>query len=163
MLITKGFRVSFVLTSGKTIRPPASYALMHDEDGADWPYCSGLVAPLKTTSKQPVRSEKAALYFGYEPYRGTALIPSGDDRRLSSWKKVGDVAEILYTRRRSGGAPASHKGDYYHSIRQKKPGILAAVLRLGLPAGATLYRQGRLYRIELARGCVWNWRGIVSP
>jgi hypothetical protein len=161
MLIVKGFRVSFVLASGKTVRPPSSYALMNDEDGRDWPRCSGLVGPMRS-GKTPISHSKAKAYFGYEPLAGSAVIPSGDERSLRNWKLLGDVKEVLYTRRRAGGAPMQHEDDYYHPISK---GIIGRLLEmiLQLPAGARLYRWGRWYRIELAAGCVWNWRGIVRP
>lgn len=162
MLIVKGFRVSFVLSSGKTVRPPASYALMNDEDGRDWPRCSGLIGPLSRTSKTPISNAQAKAYFGYQPMAGSAVIPSGEERKLSNWRLLGEVKEVLYTRRRAGREPAEHEDDYYHPISKGVIGRLLEVV-LGLPAGARLYRWGRWYRIELAAGCVWNWRGIVRP
>ena len=165
MLVTQGYRVSFIMAGGKTVKPPASYALMHDESGRDWPRFSGLVGAVKTAGRsgEPISDRAAKDYFGYAPCAFEASIPSGDERHLRNWKSVGDVEEILYSRRRSNGAPAKHRGDYYHPIRQKVPGLLSRLLSFVLPAGAKLYRRGRWYRIELASGCVWNWRGIVSP
>lgn len=163
MLIVKGYRVHFVMAGGRTVKPPAGYALMNDESGADWPRCSGLVGSVKSTSRDPVRNSAAKSYFGHQPFAFTVVIPSGDEKHLRNWKCIGDVEEILYTRRRANGAPAEHAGDYYHPIRQQGSGLLARLLSFVLPAGSKLYRRGRWYRIELARGCVWNWRGIVSP
>ena len=163
MLIAKGFKVSFVLTNGKTVRPPAGYALWHDEDGSDWPYCSGLVAPLKRVTQNIVRNSAAEAYFGHEAHAVIVVIPSGREKQLSAWRKAGEVKEVLYSRRRINRKPMRAAGDYYHPIKQPRKGILGALERILLPSGATLYKHGRLYRLELARGCVWNWRGIVRP
>jgi hypothetical protein len=163
MLIVKGYRVSFVMAGGRAVKPPASYALMNDESGSDWPRCSGLVGPIKSTSRRPISNSAAKSYFGHQPYDFRADIPSGDERHLRNWKYVGELEKILYTRRRANRAPTEHADDYFHPIRQDGPGILAKLLSFVLPAGAKLYRRGRWYRMELASGCTWNWRGIVSP
>jgi len=145
MLIAKGYAVTFKMADGKTIRPPASYALLHDEEGSDWPRCSGLVAPVARVSSQPVQSRAASAYFGSEPVAGQMVLPP---RNLSAWRPVGTVAEVLYTRRRPRGLPSAHAADYYHPVTK---------------GTATLYRRDRHYRLELGAGCAWNWRGIIRP
>ena len=143
MLIAKGFSVSFLLVSGKKVKAPASYGLLHDPSGKDWPRCSGLVAPFSKGGEE-IDDKLAREYFGHAPREGELTQPP---RALSSWRKLGVVEEILYYRRRPGNLPADHKGEYYHP-----------------PKGtATVYRLGRLLRLELGPNCLWNWRGIVSP
>jgi hypothetical protein len=144
MLIAKGYTVLFVLSSGRTAKPAASYGLLHDPSGRDWPACSGLVAPFSKGGDE-VENSEARKYFGHTAREGKAVLPP---RSLSAWTKVGVVDEVLYTRTRPGHLPASHRGTYYHPIEK---------------GTATLYRRGRLYRVELGRGCVWNERGVVRP
>lgn len=145
MLIAKGFHVIFKMDDGRTVRPPAGHALLHDEDGRDWPRCSGLVIPIKRVTREPVRSSSAKSYFGHEPVGGRVVLPP---RTLSEWQRVGVIDEVLYTRRRPRGLPSAHRADYYHPIDK---------------GTATLYRRGRHYRMELGSGCRWNWRGIITP
>lgn len=144
MLIAKGFRVIFKMKGGKTVKPPAGYAMLHDEDGRDWPRCSSIVIPIRVAGG-PVKDAKARAYFGHLPAAGRAVLPP---RSLSEWTRVGEIDEVLYTRRRPRGLPASHQSDYYHPIEK---------------GTATLYRRGRWYRMELGSGCQWNWRGIIKP
>jgi hypothetical protein len=146
VLIAKGYRVRFVLFGNRSVRAPAGYALLHDPSGHAWPKCSGLCAPF-TKTKETVDDREARSYFGFfsdAPGLGKLVLPPKD---LGSWKRVGEVDEILYTRARPNRLRSSHQADYFHPFEGK----------------AVLYRRGRLLRIELGRGCVWNWRGIVRP
>lgn len=52
MIVRKGFRVAFILEDGSEVVPRASDAMMHDEDGVDWPYCSVLVGPMRKTNER---------------------------------------------------------------------------------------------------------------
>lgn len=146
MLIAKGYRVSFVIENGRKVSAPAAYALLHDPSGSGWPKCSGLVAPFTKGGGEVARNSAgdARSYFGHDPKLGHLSAPP---RNISAWKRVGVVNEILYSRRRPSGLPAKHAADYYHPFK----------------GTATLYRRGRLLRLELHEGCVWNWRGLVRP
>lgn len=150
MLIAKGFAVTFIMDDGRRIKAPAGYALLHDQDGTDFPRCSGFVMPFQHSARDPeVDNATARTYFGHQPFRGSAAAPP---RALSAWRRVGDlddmeVDEILYTRRRPRSLPVTHGARYFHPFKGR----------------ATLYRHGRLFRIELGAGCVWNARGVVTP
>jgi hypothetical protein len=144
MLICKGFAVSFKLASGKTVKAPGGYGLLHDPGGKDWAKCSGLIAPFSKGGSE-IDDAKAKDYFGHTARGGELKLPP---RSLGEWKKLGVVSEILYTRRRPGRLPADHQDRYYHPISN---------------GTATLYRRGRMLRIELGPGCDWSYRGIVSP
>jgi hypothetical protein len=143
MLICKGFSVSFVLASGKKVKAPGGYGLLHDPSGRDWAKCSGLVAPFQKGGGE-IDDREAKDYFGHAPREGALSLPP---RALSSWKKLGVVSEILYTRRRPGRLPADHQDQYFHPFK----------------GTATLYRRGRMLRLELGADCSWSWRGIVRP
>lgn len=145
MLIAKGYRVVFKMQDGKTVKPPASYAMLHDEDGRDWPRCSALIIPIHPRGTPLSGASKARTYFGHTPVAASAVLPP---RSLGEWHRVGPIAQVLYSRRRPRGLPASHQADYYHPIEK---------------GTATLYRRDRWYRMELGPGCQWNWRGIIKP
>ena len=138
MLIAKGYGVSFEMKQGPVVRAPAGAALLHDPTGKHWPSCSGLVMRFTKTNR-PIHDDAAKEYLGIEPRAGSITTPP---RRLSEWKRVGDVAVINY--RRIG----EHADSYYHPIER---------------GAAVLYRRPGALRVELGGGCVWNWRGIVKP
>jgi hypothetical protein len=144
MLICKGFSVSFVLASGKTVKAPAGYGLLHDPSGKDWAKCSGLVVSFEKGGDE-IDDKLAKEYFGHPAREGELQLPP---HSLSSWKKLGVAKEILYNRRRPGNLPAAHQDKYYHPFDK---------------GTATLYRLGRMLRIELGPGCEWSYRGIVRP
>ena len=143
MLICKGFSVSFELVSGKTVKAPASYGLLHDPSGKDWPKCSGLVAPFEKGGDE-IDDRLAKEYFGHTAREGEMALPP---RALSSWRKLGVAAKILYFRRRPGNLPAEHRDEYFHPFK----------------GTATVYRLGRMLRVELGPNCSWTWRGVISP
>ena len=145
MLIAKGYRVIFKMTNGRTVRAPAGYAMLHDEDGRDWSRCSALIMPIRPSREPLSGASKARTYFGHTPVAARAELPP---KSLSEWRKVGTIGEVLYSRRRPRGLPTSHQADYFHPIEK---------------GTATLYRRGRWYRMELGSGCQWNWRGIIKP
>lgn len=144
MLIAKGFNVGFTLASGKKIKAPAGYGLLHDPSGKDWARCSGLVVPFAKGGDE-IDDKLAKEYFGHAPREGELRLPP---KALSSWRKLGVATEVLYTRRRPGRLPADYADQYFHPFKGGK---------------ATLYRLGRMLRIELGAGCSWTWRGVVSP
>lgn len=137
MIVAKGYAVTLTLEDGQKLRGPA---LLHDESGKDWPSCSSLVAAFRKTQEhlKDVRG-----YFGavYQVRRGELQLPPRD---LSAWTRVGAATEITYSRH------GEHADDYYHPFGEKS----------ALPI---VYRRGGVLRIELGRGCKWNWRGIIRP
>jgi hypothetical protein len=143
VLICKGFSVSFVLASGKRVKAPVSYGLLHDPSGRNWAKCSGLIAPFSKGGDE-IDDKLAKDYFGHTPREGELRLPP---RSLSSWRKLGAATEILYYRRRPGNLPAEHKDSYFHPFK----------------GTATVYRLGKMLRVELGPGCDWSYRGIVRP
>ena len=135
--------MSFKLANGKTVKAPGGYGLLHDPSGRDWAKCSGLVCSFSKGGDE-IDDAAARDYFGHTPREGTMRLPP---RSLSAWRKLGVAVEILYTRRRPGKLPAENQDKYYHPFK----------------GTATVYRLGRMLRVELGPGCEWNYRGIVRP
>jgi hypothetical protein len=138
MLIAKGYSPSFKMVAGGTIRSPHGAALLHDPSGRIWPACSGLVISFQKGGG-PLEDKTAKEYLGVGPLKGSAIVPP---RALNGWRLLGDIAVVNY--RRIG----KHAAGYFHPIEGGR---------------ARLYRRGRALRMELGKGCVWNWRGIVTP
>ena len=144
MLVAKGYDVGFKIDNTKMVMPK-SYALLHDESGADWSYCSCLIGSFQKT-KETVEDAAAERYFGYPPRAGKLVLPSSN---LAEWKLIGSVSEIDYSR------PGEHKDDYYHPFSSGW-----WIFKRALPE---LYRKHTTYRLELGPGCEVNWRGFVYP
>ncbi len=151
MIAAKGYAVALHMEGGRrvlTLEP--KIALLHDEDGAAWPKCSALIAPMKKTGRPleevPGRVTK---YFGkdYVVRRGEIVLPPVD---LGAWKAVGSVERIDYSRE------GAYADDWWHPFETRR----FLFWKGDLPV---LYRRGRALRLELGSGCVWNWRGIVKP
>jgi hypothetical protein len=138
------------MVEGGTIKAPASYAFLHDPAGKYWPSCSALIAPLDRRYDEEVSHGPGQQYFGHKPLAGETpdigKLPSF--KAISKWKYLGEIEEIYYTRMRPRGLPNYAKDRYKHPIENGR---------------ALLYRRGRMLRIELGSGCVWNWRGIIKP
>jgi hypothetical protein len=145
-LIAKGYEVEFKLVGERNhVKPPKSYAMLHDPSGEFWPPCSVLVAPFQR-ERGTLEDPDAQKYFGYVPREGVIHPPS---RNLKNWHFVGDVDEIDYWR------PGDHKGAWWHPFSEGG--------WLFKPAKPTLYKLARMYRLELGHGCTLNHRGFVSP
>jgi hypothetical protein len=129
--------------SGKVVRAPGGYGLLHDPSGRDWAKCSGLVIPFETGGDE-IDDNAARQYLGYPAREGQVILPP---KALSAWKRIGPALEIFYFRRRPGRLPSIHRDQYYHPFK----------------GAATVYRRGRIFRVELGPGCEWNVRGIVKP
>lgn len=156
MLIVKGSRVSFDLVDGRKLDAPSESGMMHDPTGTSWPKCSVLVAPFAKGTRV-ASSKESESYFGsdYQSHQGSVDLP---ERSLKGWEKVGDLKEVWY--RRQGGRflkPNGRPDDFRHAFHKG----LAALF--GKKKSAVLYRKGPLFRIEMRRGCVLNFRGFVSP
>jgi hypothetical protein len=150
MLIAKGSAARFELENGWA---HASGTMLHDPSGSSWPSCSLLFASFKRGGREATKDERAAReYLGreYEIRVGTVTLPTRD---LSAWTEIGPVSRIEYTR---PGTKAPRR--YFHNFGERR---LAGLFRKGeLP---TLYRLGRVYRLELRKGCTVDDRGIVHP
>jgi len=147
MLTAKGYEVSFRLKTGRVVRAPRSYGLLHDPEGRAWPKTSVIIALFRRSGRSSPPSGDASRYFGYAPRQGTIDLPP---KNLSSWRKVGEVAEIDYWR------PGTHEGDYFHPFKPKG-------WMFSEKTWPTLYRRGRTLRLEMGDGAVLNWRGFVYP
>jgi hypothetical protein len=151
MLVAKGFAVTIFLESGRKVRAASGAELLHDESGADWPACSGLVASFTKTGKTlPEKDTKADKHFGLSGYvirRGKVRLPPSD---LSEWHLVGRAKSIDYSRR------GEHADRYTHTFQDSGFWLW----KHDLPS---VYRRGKSLRIELGSGCTWNWRGFVTP
>lgn len=151
MLVAKGFAVTITLENGRKVRGPAGGELLHDESGDDWPACSGLIVNFtKTGKKLPEDDAISQKYFGLSGYtirQGKVRLPPRD---LREWHRVGPASRIDYSRR------GEHSDRYTHPF--ESGGFW--LWKTDLPI---VFRRGKSLRIELGRGCVWNWRGFVKP
>lgn len=151
MLIAKGSNVRFKLEEGGGVH--ASGSMLHDPSGSSWPACSLLFAGFKREGKAPSREDRSAKHYlgrEYDLLQGSIALPT---KELSAWTEVGAVERIEY-RRPGTKAP----GSYFHNFGERR---LAGLFRKGkLP---TLYKLGRMLRLELRRGCTVDDRGIVTP
>ena len=151
-LIAKGYEVQFKMSDGSLVKPPKSYAMLHDPSGIYWPSCSVLVASFERDGAE-IEDSPAKEYFGYDPVGGTIRPPS---KNLKNWRFVGDVAEIDYTRTRPGSLPSENKGEYFHPFGEGS---------WLFPGGKlpSLYKLGRLVRLEFKDGCRLSWKGFEWP
>lgn len=153
-LVSKGTRVGFDLKDGEEIDAPAGYGMLHDPTGHHWARCSLLIAPFRrgTVVDPDEVPSYAKAYLGrkYRPHVGEVTLPN---KSLNGWERLGEVGRIWYTR---GGTKAPFR--FQHPIGKKT----AFSIFRGKDT-ATLYRQGRYYRVQLGRGCVLDDRGIVHP
>jgi len=141
MILIKGRKVAFEMTSGKTIRARPNYAIIHDPEGQSLPYCNVLIGPYQKTKTPVELTSEAKKYFG-SGYPGTAAFV---DFPRGPWKSLGAVRTIYYERTHG----SQNEGRYFHPFDEKQT--------------VTLSRCGSFYRLELPKGCVVNWRGFVYP
>ena len=147
MLLAKGWAVALTLESGRKVRGAHGAALLHDESGRDWPKCSGLVMPVRKT-KRPLSDSNAKRYFGNE-YNVREAVVTLPTQQLSAWDLIGHVTQIDYSRL------GQYEDDFYHPFSRT-----GWIWKSPYPR---LYRLDRKLRLDLGSGCVWNWRGIVTP
>jgi hypothetical protein len=159
-MICMGRQVVIVLEGKREITAPARAGMLHDGSGDDWPECSLLIAPFKGWVREPSRSELSAGrdYFGRGSEIGAGVIdlPPCD---LKSWTEVGDAKEIFYDR-------AGEKAPGYFRHRFHKPRGLWKIFFLVKRAAkgrVTLFKRGRIYRLDLPDGCIIDDRGIALP
>lgn len=155
MIIVKGEAVAFEMqrpagapearddpqnTYGRILKLPRNYGIIHDPDGEEIPRCECLIGPYTRTRQRANLTRLAKHYFG-KNY--PAVIVSVDRPQKSKWQMIGEVAQIFYERR------GKYAAKYFHPF---KTGY-----------GPTLLKQGRFYRLALARGCIVDDRGFVFP
>lgn len=133
-------RVVFEMANGKTIRLPASYGTFHDQEGVVLPKCDVFFGPFKKTRRPVEMNRSHRRYFGADYQAVLATLPKIPK---DGWKKVGEVAQILYVRK---GKRAS--GGFHHPFKSRQP---------------TLWKAGRIYKLSLGDGCIVDDRGYVFP
>lgn len=154
-LLCKGKRIAFDMKDGRHVAAPAGAAMLHDPVGTNWAKCSLLIAsftdtgPMEDESKAP---SYARSYLGrkYRMRDGEVALPN---KSLDGWTNEGEIARIWYTR---GGTRMPFR--FQHPFGKK---TFFSLFR-GKDS-ATLYKQGRYYRVQLGRSCLLDDRGIVHP
>lgn len=136
-------RVAFDLTNGRTVVLPKSYGTFHDSKGIVLPRCVVFFGPWKKTSTRAKMDRDQRRYFGADHKAFIAKLP---EIPVGGWKKVGDVTMIYYVRR-GARKDAAGKG-FHHPYKSEHP---------------VLYKQGRLYKLDLGSNCVVDDRGYVFP
>lgn len=159
MLIAKGNEVSFKLVGGSEIFAPATYSMLHDPTGEDWPADSVLVAPLKSKGRNELDYPEAEDYFGAPPLEGKFELPS---KNLKAWKSLGEVSRIDYSRKRPLGLFTAFKGDYRHEFDGTE-GAFGFLFHVFEAAKPVLFKCGRMLRLELPFGASLNERGFIWP
>ncbi len=155
MLLCKGTNVVFKMQEGGSHH---AAAMLHDESGRAWSKNSLLCATFRKSSDEPTDAQykgAAAAYFGdkYNARVGSVDIPP---KELSAWEKLGEVKEILYTRR------GKNAGRFFHKFNSPK-GVYRVIFAAKGNGKAILYRRGSSYRLELGKGSIADDRGIVFP
>jgi len=191
MLIDKGRNIVFQL-EGRDLRLSNELRMLHDPMGDSWPRTSVLFAPIEEDGDPLEEDADVREYFGrgYVAQGGSVDLPA---KNISSWKKVGLVQTIFYTRTGIrapgkfrhqfqvpmgagtfwGGLVAGVVGAF---IAESKPVGFLIGAALGGAAGAllvksefpfdppaALYSRRCLYRLELPRASWLSWRGYVIP
>lgn len=156
-----GRHVAFKLETRRTLEAPARHGMLFDATGRDWPACSLLVAPFEQGRRD---ADERELSGGGKAYFGkSASVRAGaielPDRSLRGWQERGEVSEVYYQR-----AGTRAPGRYRHKFHAPT-GLLRVVFALKSAAKepAILYSMGRMYRLELPKGCIIDDRGIVLP
>lgn len=151
MIIVKGTRVIFdLLGEDRSLHAPARAGLLHDPSGRDWPRCSALVGPYARTA-EPLEDAKAQQYFG-RSYQVRAARVTLPPRPIASWRSVGPVERIWYTR---GGT--KYPGPFQHKFNKGWIPLVFGKKRV------ILYKLGSWCRLEFPDGCTLDDRGFVRP
>jgi hypothetical protein len=141
MLIAKCYAVTMHLKDGGVVRAPKGAALLHDPTGKFWPKTSCLISTFTRAGKkldEPKDEERAWAVDPDAVREGSLNTPP---RRGAGWVRVGNVISIDYTRK------GTHGDQFEHEF--KRP--------------VALFRRGRVMRLELGKGAVFNWRGFCNP
>jgi hypothetical protein len=154
-LIAKGNRSSaFEMVDGPDVTVRGG--MMHDPSGRWWPKRSVLFGPFRANLRDATDEEfdgpaKDYLGRGHNAKIGTVDTPPKD---LASWKYIGDVEKIYYTR-----TGRKKPGRYVHEFNKR---MALATLVKGR-GRVRLYRRGRYVRLELPKGAMLDSRGYVWP
>jgi hypothetical protein len=151
VIVARGFRPKFVLSTGRVIVTRESVALLHDERGEDLPRDVVLVMPFRKLGRplaNPPPEASKQIGNGHVPLEGRVRLPSID----VGWREVGQVKEVYYRRR------GEHQGLFRHEFGQR------LFWRGPLPV---LYENARCcdggaLKLVLARGGTWTWRGAIG-
>jgi len=158
MLISKGYAVHCYV-GGRKFSAPSSYGMLHDPSGSSWPSNSVLVAKFSKTG-EPVDDADAEDYFGSQAKKGSLELPP---RSLASWSELGSCSKIEYSRFRPHGLPSKFEGDYFHFFDGSE-GFLSILTLLFVKAPEpTLFKRGRMLRLELPNWAELGVRGFVWP
>lgn len=152
MIEVKGTHVVLELDTGRSLRIPGRYGLMHDPSGRAWPRCEVLIGPFMRERRPAAKvPDTARAYFGRKAtvLEGSVVLPA---RR--GWTDVGTMkgGRIYYWR---GGT--KHPGPFKHRFNKDWSSIV-----LG-KRSVVVRRQGRFLSIALGTGCVLDDRGFVIP
>jgi hypothetical protein len=152
-LIAKGRACRFIMTDGGTVSCPGG--MLHDPSGRWWPRHSVLCGPFRRVrSAQDDEYTGAARHYLGDSHRASVSAIDTPPKALSSWRYLGEIEEIRYTR-----TGKKRPGRYYHEF--SKPTALATIIRG--KQKVRLYRRGRFCRIELPRNAILDTRGFVAP
>lgn len=154
-LLCKGKRVSFEMKNGTKVTPPPGAAMLHDPAGTHWAKCSLLIAAY---TDEGLLDDDAHVPGYARAYMGRKYRMRGGhidtpNKSLDGWQSLGEIHRIYYTR---GGTRMPFR--FQHPFGKK---TFFSVFR-GKDT-ATLYKQGRFYRVQLGRSCLLDDRGIVHP
>lgn len=119
---------------------PKGYGTFHDQKGLVLPKCQVFFGHWKKTSMPAKMDRSQRRYFGADHKAFMAKLPKIP---VEGWKKIGDV-EMIYYVRRGKRAP----GGFHHPYKSRHP---------------VLYKQGKLFKLDLGDGCVVDDRGYVFP
>ena len=160
MLVCKAYEVGFELISRRgKLWCPKTAAMLHDEDGTSWPKCSVLIARFthslrRATDEEVKGAPKNWLGRKYDADIGSVDLPP---RSLSSWTRVGDIRRMYYER-----IGTKAPGRYQHGVNKPR-GLFHVVWLFKGDGEATLYKRGRVWRVEMSKNCIFDDRGIVYP
>lgn len=130
--------------------------MIHDPTGRAWPKNSVLCGPFRRERRvDPDEMDPRATHYYGGSYSAHIGIVNKPPRALSSWRYLGEVERIYYTRvgRKYGGVRFVHPFNKGSSL---------AVIVKGRRR-VRLYQYGRFMRLELPRDAMLDSRGFVFP
>jgi len=160
MLVAKCYQITLVLEGGKRVHPKG--AALHDGTGHIWPKNSVLIAPFKAEGRALPSPDKEAQRWSKTPENVRAGSVDLPPKPLGSWTLRGCVERIDYTRYGEHADKYTHKFDGHGEKNGDGPFAAALLFEEGTPH-PILYSLRSIYRLELPKGAVFNWRGFVWP
>lgn len=144
-MIVKGREISVQMKTGEVLVYPPDWLLVHDEAADIVRSCDALFLPAHFHHKgrsgaDKFQAGKLDEYYGEKVKEWATLAV---DVPENGWEYLGVVSRIFYTR------DGEHEGEYDHPFLD----------------GVRLYECTTMpaAKLRLPDGCVWNWRGFVSP